>query len=202
MGLRDMIDFRTSLKNKIARFKKDKEGATAIEFALLALPFFALLFAILELAIIFFISSTLNFAVSEAGRQIRTGNYQNCGKDSFKRLVCNNMLTVGDCQNRLRIDVLSGANFGSIALPTPPEPDPNPGPNGVIPPIEDGLYQGLVETSADIPVIVRGLYYYNLILPKELTRLGNLGSQDIHLINSTTAFQNEPFPLVASATCA
>ena len=198
-----MIDFRTSLKNKITRFKKDKEGATAIEFALLALPFFALLFAILELAIIFFISSTLNFAVSEAGRQIRTGNYQNCGQDSFKRLVCNNMLTVGDCQNRLRIDVVSGANFGSITLPTPPEPPaPDPDPNAVIPPIQDGQYQGLVETSADIPVIVRGLYYYNLILPKELTRLGNLGNQDIHLINSTTAFQNEPFPLGASATCA
>jgi len=198
-----MMNFRQNLKNKIAHFKKDKEGATAIEFALLALPFFMLLFAILELAIIFFISSTLNFAVSEAGRQIRTGNYQNCGQASFKTLVCNNMLTVGDCQNRLRIDVVSGANFSSITLPAPPEPpEPDPDPNAVIPPIPNGQYQGVVETSANVPVIVRGLYYYNLILPKELTRLGNLGDQDIHLINSTTAFQNEPFPLGTTATCA
>ncbi len=204
MGLRDMIDFRQNLKDRIANFKKDNEGATAIEFSLLALPFFMLLFAILELAIIFFISSTLNFAVSEAGRQIRTGNYQNCGQASFKKLVCNNMVSVGDCENRLRLDVVSGANFGSIVLatpPNPPAPDPDD-PDAEPPAIPNGEYAGLVETSADVPVVVRGLYYYSLILPKQLTLLENLPGQNIHLINSTTAFQNEPFPLGTSPTCA
>ena len=209
MGLRDMINFRNKLKDRIAHFKKDKEGATAIEFALLAVPFFMLLFAILELAIIFFISSTLNFAVSEAGRQIRTGNYQNCGQESFKRLVCANMFSVGDCQNNLSIDVKSGATFGAITLTEPlkpsenPPPEPDPlDPDAEEPPtIPNGEYDQTITTSADVPVVVRALYYHFLILPKQLTRLETLEGENVHLIRSTTAFQNEPFP-PQGATCA
>ena len=74
--------------NQVRRFRTDKDGATAIEFAFLAIPFFMLLFAILELAIIFFISSTLSHAVGEAGRLIRVGNFQSCGQAAFKTEVC------------------------------------------------------------------------------------------------------------------
>jgi len=45
---------------RIRRYLKNKEGTAAIEFAILAIPFFMLLFAVLELAIVFFINSTLN----------------------------------------------------------------------------------------------------------------------------------------------
>jgi len=58
------------------RFRKNEDGATAIEFAFVALPFFALLFGIMELAIVFFINSALVHSTSEAGRHIRVGNFQ------------------------------------------------------------------------------------------------------------------------------
>jgi len=182
---------RLAIKH-IQRYKRDKEGATAIEFALLAIPFFMLLFAILELAIIFFISSTLSHAVSEAGRQIRTGNFQNCGQAAFKASVCDNMAGVGNC-NRLRLDVVSGPSFGTITVPVAPDPPTaDPSDPDADPTIPDGLF---VETGASVPVVVQALYYHRLILPPQLTLLENLPGQGVHLITSTTAllFKMNPF---------
>jgi len=178
---------------RIRRYLKNKEGTAAIEFAILAIPFFMLLFAVLELAVVFFINSTLNHAVSEAGRQIRTGNFQSCGtKAKFKELVCSNMHGLGNCEKRLRIDVVSGNAFGSITLPTPPAP---PEPDPTDPTATDDIPNGdWVNTTANAPVVIRGLYYHKLVLPPQLTRLETLEGKGIRLLGAMTAFKNEPFP--------
>lgn len=186
-----MRDLHKLALNRIKSYKKAKEGATAIEFALLAIPFFALLFAILELSIIFLLSSTLSHAVSESGRQIRTGNFQNCGQAAFKASVCSQMNIIGICEDNLRIDLVSQPTFSTITLPDPPEP-PEPDPNdGTIPDITNGVY---VETGAGAPVVVRALYYHRLILPAQLTRLETIPNSNTRIVSVTTAFQNEPFP--------
>jgi len=178
---------------RIRRYLKNKEGTAAIEFAILAIPFFMLIFAILELAIVFFINSTLNHAVSEAGRQIRTGNFQACGtQDKFKELVCSNMAGLGNCEKRLRIDVVSGSAFGSITLPAPPDP---PELDPTDPTSTDDIENGdFVNTTASAPVVIRGLYYHKLVLPPQLTRLESIEGKGIRLLSATTAFKNEPFP--------
>lgn len=178
---------------RIRRYLKNNEGTAAIEFVILAVPFFMLLFAILELAIVFFINSTLNHAVSEAGRQIRTGNFQACGtKAKFKELICANMHGLGNCDKRLRVDVVSGNLFGSIALPVPPDP-PELDPSD--PTSTDDIPNGdWVNTTASAPVVIRGLYYHKLVLPPQLTRLENIDGKGIRLLGATTAFKNEPFP--------
>jgi len=183
---------------RIRRYLKNKEGTAAIEFAILAIPFFMLIFAVLELAIVFFINSTLTHAVSESGRQIRTGNFQACGtKEKFKELVCENMSGLGNCEKRLRIDVISGNAFGSITLPAPPAP-PEPDPKD--PNATDDIPNGdWVNTGSNVPVVIRGLYYHKLVLPPQLTRLENIEGKGIHLLSATTAFKNEPFP--ATGTC-
>lgn len=188
-----MARLRNRALKQAKRFFGNREGTAAIEFAILAIPFFMLLFAILELAIVFFINSTLTHSVSEAGRQIRTGNFQACGtQDNFKKLVCNNMRGLGNCEKRLRIDVVSGSNFGSITLsdpPKPPEKDPSD------PSSTDDVPNGdWVNTGANAPVVIRGLYYHKLVLPPQLTRLENVRGSGIRLLNATTAFKNEPFP--------
>ncbi len=187
-----MLRSKKLSKRRIRRFLANKDGTAAIEFAILAIPFFMLLFAVLELAIVFFINSTLNHAVSESGRQIRTGNFQACGsQEQFKELVCAKMSGLGNCEKRLRIDVLSENNFSSITLdaaPEPPEEDPDDPSSTDIP---NGEYK---DTSADAPVVIRGLYYHKLVLPPQLTRLENLPGKGIRLLSATTAFKNEPFP--------
>ncbi len=57
----------------LRRFGRDRRGATAIEFALIALPFFALMMAILETFLTFFASQTIETAVNRGARLIRTG---------------------------------------------------------------------------------------------------------------------------------
>lgn len=188
-----MLHSRKLSMRRIRRYLKNKEGAAAIEFAILAIPFFMLLFATLELAIIFFINSTLTHSISEAGRQIRTGNFQACGsKEKFKELVCSGMAGLGNCDGRLRLDVVSDSTFGAITLVEPPEPnevdptDPNSTDD-----IENGDF---VNPPANVPVVIRGLYYYQLVLPPQLTRLENIPGKGIRLLSATTAFQSEPFP--------
>lgn len=177
---------------RLRRYLKNREGTAAIEFAILAIPFFMLLFAILELAIVFFINSTLNHAVSEAGRQIRVGNFQSCGtQDSFKQLVCANMRGLGNCDKRLRIDVVSDTDFGSITMPVPSDPPPA---DPSDPNAEDIPNGDWVNTVASAPVVIRGLYYHKLVLPPQLTRLENLDGRGIRILGATTAFRNEPFP--------
>ena len=126
------------------RFKKNEDGATAIEFAFVALPFFALLFGIMELAIVFFINSALVHATSEAGRLIRVGNFQACGgADEFKALVCSNMTGLGNCWKNVRIDVVEGESFKTIALPEiPPVQGLIPGQSGqnAVPQTPNGVF--------------------------------------------------------------
>ena len=182
------------------RYLKNREGTAAIEFAILAIPFFMLLFAILELAVVFFINSTLNHAVSEAGRQIRVGNVQNCGitQDSFKEMVCTEMAGLGNCEKRLRIDVVTAPSFSTIMLPGPPAPpEADPDDENSTDDIQNGDW---VNTVASAPVVIRGLYYHKLVLPPQLTRLENIEGKGIRVLSAITAFKNEPFP--AGGTCA
>ena len=68
-----------------------QDAAAAVEFALVAAPFLALLFAILETALVFFAGQSLEAAVTDAARLIMTGQAQNCRlhANDFKTAVCN-----------------------------------------------------------------------------------------------------------------
>lgn len=175
-------------RRSLKRYINNRKGATAIEFALLALPFSALLFAIVETAIVFFITSTMTHATSEAARQIRIGAFQSGGggEAEFKQLVCNGMSGIGNCQAKLRIDVVSSndGTFASSTLQATPN-DPN---NPNIPPNQ------YVCTDARQVVIVRSQYFHPLTLPNSMTFLSNRADKKTRLIQATTAFRNEPFP--------
>jgi len=182
------------------RFHKDEDGATAIEFAFVALPFFILLFGIMELAIVFFINSALVHSTSEAGRHIRVGNFQACGgADEFKALVCRNMKGLGNCWQNVRIDVVEGASFKTISLPEiPPVLPRTPDPSGtsVVPQTPNGLFS---DTNAGDTIVIRAVLHYRLALPPLLTRLDSPRGSGARTMVATTAFRNEPFP--AGGTC-
>jgi Flp pilus assembly protein TadG len=56
----------------LKRFRKQEDGAAAVEFALIALPFFALIFAVFELAIFFFASRYVEDGLFNASRKVLT----------------------------------------------------------------------------------------------------------------------------------
>ena len=55
------------------RFRRDQAGTSAIEFALLARPFFIFLLLILEVGLVFLVGQALENATQDAARLIRTG---------------------------------------------------------------------------------------------------------------------------------
>lgn len=55
-------------------FVRSASGAAALEFALVALPFFALLFATLEIGLFYFFSNQLQLAAEIASRELLTGS--------------------------------------------------------------------------------------------------------------------------------
>ena len=69
---------------------RQQDGAAAVEFALVAAPFLALVFAIMETAMVFFAGQALETAAADSARLIMTGQAQTQGFDQakFKQEVC------------------------------------------------------------------------------------------------------------------
>ncbi len=182
------------------RFRKDEDGATAVEFAFVALPFFALLFGIMELAMVFFVNSALVHATAEAGRIIRVGNFQACGgADEFKALVCENMSGMGNCWKNVRIDVVEGDSFKTIVLPNIPPVQPvdnSKSGSDSTPQTANGVYNA---NQGGDTMVIRSVLHYRLALPPILTRLESPAGSGARTMVATTAFRNEPFP--ANGSC-
>ena len=70
--LKSLLAWRRSGFASLGRFRKREDGAAAVEFALVALPFFGLVFAILELAIFLMASRYLEEGLFNASRKVLT----------------------------------------------------------------------------------------------------------------------------------
>lgn len=182
----------------LRRFARAQRGATAIEFAIIALPFLILLFGIIELGMVFLVSTTLQNATDNAARQIRTGQFQTSGattKDDFKTLVCNSMTWLSaPCPSKLTVDVQTFADFttlnakGQVNAATF---DPN------------NLCWSTGQPG-DI-VLVRAYYQWDVFTPLLNAALVNMGTgSNKRLIGAATSFRNEPWssqaPVLAKCT--
>ena len=70
------FEAREVLERKFTRFASDLNGATAVEFGLIAVPFLGLLLATFNMGLSFFVERNLDTAIQNASRQIRTGAAQ------------------------------------------------------------------------------------------------------------------------------
>jgi Flp pilus assembly protein TadG len=175
---------RLALRAGLARLGRDETAATAVEFAIVAVPFFALMFAILETALTFFAGQTLETGVATAARMIRTGQAQQQSFDinKFKTEICKQISGLFDCPAGLEIDVRKYTTFDSIDLGVPVDANGN---LNVTENYEPGH-------GGDI-VVVRAYYQWPVfvrLLGNDLSDLSN----GKHLLISTAAFRNEPFP--------
>ncbi|RZA23118.1 MAG: pilus assembly protein, partial [Proteobacteria bacterium] len=73
----------TVIAQRIGKFRRrlraDQKGSAAIEFALIAPVFFALLMGIIEGGLVYVSQATLQNGVSEMSRLVRTGQAQSGG---------------------------------------------------------------------------------------------------------------------------
>lgn len=175
----------TGVLQRIRRgFGRDTSGATAVEFGLIALPFIAAMFAVLETALVFFAQQTLETATSTAARMIRTGQAQASGFSAtdFRDEVCSRTASLFDCTNGLKVDVQTFPNFGSVDLNPPLDGDGNLSSNMNYTPGNGGDIV-LVRAYYEWPIYIR-------LLGLDLSNMPN-GKR---LMAATAAFRNEPFP--------
>lgn len=166
-----------------ARLLNDRRGAVALEFAIVSIPFFLLLFAIFEMALMFFVGQVLDTATVSASRLIRTGEAkaQSLSQDQFKAKICANMINLVDCNARLYVDVQSYSSFGAFTPTSPLDKDGN---------ITSTNYTA--GNKSEI-IVVRSFYAWPImfdLLARSTTKLAS-GDQ---LLGAVVAFQTEPFP--------
>lgn len=174
-------------------WRRDREGATAVEFALVALPLIFLLFSLLELAMIFMIQTTLENAAYNAARTIRTGAAQTGGGSTatIKNAVCANLTWLGSaCTNNVTVDVRSWPAEANNNFPVPDPTD-----KSKIPDMTDGKK---ILTPAWAPgnpgdiVLVRVTYTWKLVTPFLTGGLERMEG-GVNLITASSVFRNEPY---------
>ena len=184
--------FRTSLRVRAARFARAKGGAAAVEFALMAIPFFLLLFGVIELSLIFLLSTTMDNATGEVGRRIRTGELQTQGgatPQAFKTAICDTLGWLkGDCESNLFVDVRTFSSFqaaGSQGAPVT---------NDAFDPTQ---FQFNLGQPGSI-VLVRAFYKWPFMTPLVSKAMGQFSDGSMVLL-STVTFRNEPYAATSPA---
>lgn len=165
----------------LKRFRRARRGSVAVEFGLLALPFFGLLFAIVEATMVFFASVSLETGAAEAARLVRTGQVQIGGltEQDIRNVVCDAMFM--GCDERMQIDVRRFDSFTEIDFSDPLTADGDLRTDLMFQPGGPG----------DI-VLVRAFYTWNVMTPLLGESMSNM-SGGARLIVSSAAFRNEPF---------
>lgn len=177
---------------RLGGFGRNSSGASALEFAIVAGPFLVLVFGIFAVGLAFAGNMTLENAVAQGARLIRTGQAQGQGFDAgtFKTEVCKYLTAPLSCGG-LKLDVRTFSTFGSSNLTNPLDSNGN---------LKSGFsYQP--GAGGDI-VVVRGFYEWNLLAALPImpvshsqsidTRLSNMPNGN-RLLMATVAFRNEPF---------
>jgi len=172
-----------SFRNLLSRFRRNRGGSTAVEFALVMPIFFALLFAIIESALMFFATQVLETVTQDSARLIMTGQAQNAAYTAaqFKSDVCGRISVMFDCAGGISIDVQNYPAFSSVNVSTPIDASKNfTNPNNYSP-----------GGPGDI-VVVRLFYQWPILVTKLGYDLTNLAGSK-RLLIATAAFQNEPY---------
>jgi Flp pilus assembly protein TadG len=128
-------------KSGLKRLFRSKDGAAAMEFALLAIPYFLIVFAIIETFVAYTGEQLVANAVDTMGRKLRTGNItfkhttttNNISETDFRRLFCGEISILIKCSeaeittraetNKLWINVRSYANFAAMPTTVPTNPN-------------------------------------------------------------------------------
>lgn len=175
-----------SARNALDRFRRNRRGSAAVEFALVAPLFFCVLFAILETAVVFFAGQLLEQGTQDSARLMLTHQAQDNGMNetAFKTDLCDRIRVMFNCYGNLgniTVDVkvftpgttititdpiVGGSLTGPFAYSLPPSGSPN-------------------------TVVIRAFYEWPLFVTQLGYNIGNLNGSK-RLLSATAAFHVEP----------
>lgn len=172
-------ELNLGLRKRLLR-RRRRDGVAAIEFAFVGIPFLFLLFAILEIGGLLLLDATLENAMTETNRLIRTGQAQDGGLDEegFRAEICDRMTIFEEgCADNLFVDVRVVPQFSGQTLPEP---------------TDEGFPQEFEIGEAGDLILVRVWYRHPLITPLMQQAVSRFDDGNA-IVGVTTAFMNEPF---------
>lgn len=179
----------------LRRFFARRDGATAIEFAFLSLPFFMIVFASLETFVAFSAEQLLVNANEVMARKIRTGEIRPGYKDEdFRKAFCDEIAILMPCSadelkkpGKLWLDVRSFAKFSDIPKSIPV--------NGTD--LDTSAFKFAPGGKKSIN-IVRAYYRWDIMTDLIRPYISNIrpadGSKQNYLMVATAVIQNEDYP--------
>ncbi len=198
-----MVRLIADLNIYARRFCEDRCGASAVEFAIVSVPFLALLGAIVQTAFVLWAGQNLDNALQDAARSMIVGSFQTANANqsdpavilaALRANLCGataqNKIVVFNCQG-VKLDVAVSNSFGSAGTPSPVDPTSMTwkptfgqgyvcaGPGAIV----------TVTAAVEFPII------FSLLNPV-LKTFAN-GSR---LLLSTTVFRTEPYQTASGST--
>jgi Flp pilus assembly pilin Flp len=186
---------RAKLARFFREFRRDGDGTTAIEFALVSVPFVVVILAMMTVGIHYLTSHSLQRGVLDAARQLRTGEAQKAGLDldDFRQLVCDAAGTFISCDKHLVIHIKSNAKFAGLAPATSCVTDgkltPSAGAGTDAVSSRSGEESTAVQVMACYEWEMGSVFWqtiWNLISPTPIV-------QGKTVLSATTAFRSEPY---------
>jgi Flp pilus assembly protein TadG len=177
-------------RKRFGAFIRDSKGATAVEFALIATPFLAILAALIQTFLLFFAQALLENVVRASARQILTGQVQTADASlsqaaaiaAFHQTVCNNAAVLFSCTG-LMVDVQVANNWSSANTGMPILTYDT---NGNV----NNTWQFNPGNAGDI-VVVRVIYLWPVFFGSIAFNMANQANGTREIMASA-AFQNEP----------
>ena len=169
------------------RFRRNRRASAAVEFALIAPMFFAMLFALFETALIFFAAQLLENGVQDSGRLIYTYQAQNASmsQSAFKTDLCNRVSQLFSCSD-ISVDVQSYPP-GTV-IPTAAPYDANGNPTAA-------MAWNVPAANSSSTVVIRAFYQWPLIVTQLGYNIANVNrgtTNSKRLMIATAAFRVEP----------
>ena len=180
----------------VRRLTANEDGAAAIEFALVGLPFLLFIFGIIGFGLYFLNSSYLEHGVKTASRKILTGELRTAGADGnpmtvgeFRKLVCDASEPVIDC-SKLSVMVQHATDWYGLTPRSCVDGDGNmAGSSG-----EDGELLSKYAGDASQVVLVTVCYKWDLADTLSFLKLGSgADGSGPAIMQAAMAFKSEPY---------
>lgn len=184
-GLVDELSSGRSPEAKRAEFFCNVEGMAAVEFGIVAMPFFAIIFAVLQVGVVVFAQQELESGVEQAARLVLTGQVQQQGltQAQFQTQVCASLPVLFKCSN-VMVDLQSVTAFSSANTSMP-----------TLTYNAQGNVTNVWKFAPGVPgtiEVLRVMYQWPTFLVPLYLKLATQ-SNGARLLMATAVFQNEPF---------
>jgi len=167
------------------RFARDKRATSAVEFAMLALPLFAIILAALQWAIVLMAEQELETAAEQAGRLVMTGQVTSVSGQTgyltqaqFTQKVCSYLVALFNCSN-LMVNMQTASSWANASTSAPSYTT-----------LQQNTWSYQTGSVGQV-VVVQVMYEWPIISSVFGFNLANLPN-GTRLLMATSVFQNEP----------